>query len=307
MKLPKISIVTPSFNAGKYIDETIHSVLSQDYPNYEYFVMDGGSTDNTVEILKKWDAQINDKSKFNWISEKDKGQTDAINKGLRRCSGDWFAYLNADDTFEPGVFSRIAPLMAENPESGVIYGNINVIYEGLGKEYDLLKVPEANIDFDSMLYGNQVFGPASFYNMKAFRRVGEFDETLYHWMDWDMYLRIAKIMPFKYVNLTVSTFRISPTMKSPSNPDNTVAYKRFQREAHQVSVRHGGKYFSVKWLEQFALYGRYKYYLRIIYKEESVIRHDKLDGAEINPYFMACTLLIHILSIPVRFILKMLS
>src|SRR5512145_725803 len=97
---PKISLVTPSLNQGRFIEATIQSVLSQNYPNLEYLVMDGGSTDNTVEVLKRYSSQLK------WVSAKDNGQTDAINKGMHAVSGDILAYLNADDLFLPGTLLR---------------------------------------------------------------------------------------------------------------------------------------------------------------------------------------------------------
>ena len=292
-KKHKISIVTPSYNSGKYIRETITSVLSQDFHNFEYFVIDGGSTDNTIEILREFGKDERYKDIFKWISEKDEGQADAINKGLRMCTGDWFAYINADDFYEPDVFNKLASYMRENMDKGVIYGNQLVIFDGLDEKYNMIQIPNDKIDFQSMIYGNQIYGPASFYNMKALKKVGEFDVTLYHWMDWDMYLRISKIMAMKYVDVNISTFRISKDMKSPSNPDNKKAYKRFVKEAHKVSVKHGGKYFSGRWLQRFIIYGKYKYYLRRIYKEKSVQGHDRLDNAKTNKVILVLVYAIH--------------
>ena len=108
MKNPKLSIVTPSYNTGEYIEQTIRSVLNQDYNNFEYFVIDGGSTDNTIEILKKYSKDHKYRDKFNFISEPDSGQTNAINKGLKLSTCDWFAWINADDYYEPEVFSKLA-------------------------------------------------------------------------------------------------------------------------------------------------------------------------------------------------------
>ncbi len=99
--LPKISIITPSYNQGRFIKETIDSVLSQNYPNLEYWVMDGGSTDETVKVLKSYGKKIN------WVSKKDKGQTNAINEGLKKVTGDIIAYINSDDVYAPDVFRQV--------------------------------------------------------------------------------------------------------------------------------------------------------------------------------------------------------
>lgn len=301
---PKISIVTPSFNACEYINETVKSVLEQDYENFEYYVIDGGSTDGTVEILKQWESRINNPNRFRWISEKDNGQADAINKGLNLCSGDWFAFLNADDYFTPTLFKDVAPILSENSDKGVIYGNQFVKYEGVDESYNLIKKPVKQFSLNDLLYANQVFGPASFYNMNALKTTGPFNSDLYHWMDWDMYLRILKIMPFLYVDYNMTTFRISDGMKSPSNPGNRKKYKKFQKEAHLVSINHGGRYFSEKWLQRFTLYGRYKYYLRRFENEPSVIGHDKIEAAHINSFFMLLVISLHYTLKPVMYCVK---
>lgn len=301
---PKISIVTPSYNKGKYIEETIKSVLFQNYDNFEYIVIDGGSADNTIDILKKYDRLIGNSKMFRWISEKDNGQTDAINKGLKSCTGEWFAFLNADDFYTPTLFADIAEFLGKNNDAGVVYGNQYDLYDGPDSKDILLRKPSPNLSFKDLLLSNQIFGPASFYNMKALKRVGYFDPGIYHWMDWDMYLRILKIMPIKYIDCIFATFRISKDMKSPSNPDNKPAFKRFQKEAHMISMRHGGKYFSEKWLQTFPIYGKYKYYLRRYEKEPSVIRHDRLENAKINRAFMAFTVTVHFMLKPLMFIIK---
>ena len=106
---PKISIVTPSFNQGQFIEETIRSVLDQDYPNLEYLVIDGGSTDQTIDIIRKYETQLS-----YWESEKDRGQVHAINKGLARATGDIFAYINSDDIYLPGTFATVAKYFDEH-------------------------------------------------------------------------------------------------------------------------------------------------------------------------------------------------
>lgn len=117
MDLPKISIVTPSFNQGRYIEQTIQSVLDQGYPNLEYIIIDGGSTDNTVEIIKKYSSRI----KY-WVSEPDNGQTDAINKGFAKCTGDIFNWINSDDYYEPGTFEKLKAYFQNDPSIDVVCG-----------------------------------------------------------------------------------------------------------------------------------------------------------------------------------------
>lgn len=258
-KLPKISIVTPSYNSGKYIRETILSVLNQDYENLEYFVIDGGSTDGTIEILKELYSNEEYAGKFSWISGKDNGQTDAVNKGLRLCTGDWFAFLNADDYYEKNIFSKIAPHLEEYKNYGVIYGNCFVLYEEL--IHKKLYIPPKEIKFKDMKVGNLVFGPASLYNITALKKVGEFDSSLYHWMDYDMYLRIRKVMPFKYIDKNIVTFRICAGQKSPSNLKNKKQYYRFQKEAFSVWQKNTGKFSLKLFLRQFIPTGRLIFFI----------------------------------------------
>lgn len=117
MNYPKISIVTPSFNQGRYIEQTILSVLDQNYPNLEYIIIDGGSTDETVEIIKKYEQHLT-----YWNSEPDKGQTDAINKGFAKCTGEIFNWINSDDYYEPGTFLKLAQLFRSHPSLNVVCG-----------------------------------------------------------------------------------------------------------------------------------------------------------------------------------------
>src|SRR5262245_14647820 len=118
MKLPRISIVTPSYNQGKFIEATIRSVLDQGYPNLEYLIIDGGSTDESVDIIRRYEKHL-----AYWVSEKDNGAADAISKGFARATGDIFAYLNSDDVYLPGALQTIASVM-DDPAAGVAFGNM---------------------------------------------------------------------------------------------------------------------------------------------------------------------------------------
>src|SRR6266536_3219826 len=133
-----ISIVTPSYNQARYIENTIQSVLSQDYPQIEYLIMDGGSTDETPGIIKKYDGQL-----AWWTSEKDEGQTDAINKGFARAKGDILAWINSDDTYEPGAVMAAAQYLQEHPNFGMVYGDCNYINES-GRLIGKFKASQTN-------------------------------------------------------------------------------------------------------------------------------------------------------------------
>src|SRR5688572_17237201 len=124
MNLPKISIVTPSFNQGQYIEETILSIVNQNYPNLEYIIIDGGSTDNTVEIIKKYEKHL-----AYWVSEKDKGQSEAINKGFRKATGDIVCWINSDDFFMPGSLLKVGERFAKDNSLDLLNGHCLLIDE----------------------------------------------------------------------------------------------------------------------------------------------------------------------------------
>lgn len=126
---PRISIVTPSYNHGLYIEETIRSILLQNYPNLEFIIIDGGSTDNTVEIIKKYEQWLT-----YWVSEKDRGQTHAINKGLLKCTGEIFNWINSDDLLAKNSLYKLAKVFLENNKPDVICGYTN-IFHPMGKQF----------------------------------------------------------------------------------------------------------------------------------------------------------------------------
>lgn len=201
MPSPLLTIITPSYNLGRYLDRAIKSVLTQNYTNFEYWVIDGGSTDNSVDILKKYSRISKYKNKFHWISEKDAGQTNAINKGLSLAKGQWFAWLNADDYYEKGAFAHIASEVKLNPSPGLIYGNC--LTHG---PLTTRNIPPSTLTTVDFYRGNLIFGPSAFFNVRALSTVGYFDEDLDLWMDFDMFMRISKHFPMKYINKLLAHF-----------------------------------------------------------------------------------------------------
>lgn len=187
---PKISIITPSYNQGQFIERTIKSVLNQKYPNLEYIVVDGGSTDETVKILKKYS------SKIRWISEQDNGQADAINKGIKMSTGDILAYLNSDDIYEPESFQTISDYFLNNPEAMLVYGK--------GKHIDKNNIyiedyPSKPTDYLGLHPTCSICQPTAFWRRELIDEIGYFDEKLKYAMDYDYWIRVSIKYPLNYI------------------------------------------------------------------------------------------------------------
>ncbi len=187
---PKISIITPSFNQGKYIERTIKSVLKQNYPNLEYIVMDGGSIDNTLRILKKYSK------KLKYISENDKGQTDAINKGLKMSTGEIIAYLNSDDTYEPDALKKIAIFFINNPKAKFVYGKGRHI--GENDEF-IEDYPSEPTDYLRLHPTCAICQPTAFWRRDLIDELGYFDAELKYAMDYDYWIRISEKYPLNFL------------------------------------------------------------------------------------------------------------
>ena len=181
--LPLVSIVTPSYNQGRFIERTIESVLSQRYPKIEYVVIDGGSTDGTLEILKNYTNRIG------WVSKPDRGQTDAINKGMARVHGEIRAYLNSDDVLMPAAIERVVDFFQRNPDCDMVYGDAEYIDE---EDRVIGRYPTADYSFGRLLQDCMVCQPAAFWRKRIADKIGPFDEKCNYAMDYDYWLRIAK-------------------------------------------------------------------------------------------------------------------
>jgi glycosyltransferase involved in cell wall biosynthesis len=214
VKYPKISLITPSLNQGKFIEETIQSVLSQNYPNLEYIVMDGGSSDNTLSVLERYSTRLK------WVSEKDNGQTDAINKGMRMVNGDILAYLNADDLLLPGTLLRVAQLFTENPETMWLTGQCLIIDEG-NREIRKLITAYKNLWLrlrhpSILLITDYISQPATFWRASVIHAVGHMDDRLHYTMDYDYWLRLYSNYPPLFVPEYLAAFKIHPQSKTTS-------------------------------------------------------------------------------------------
>lgn len=212
--LPRISIVTPSYNQGQFIEETIQSVLSQNYPNLEYIIIDGGSTDNTIDIIKKYESQI-----AYWVSEPDRGQTHAINKGLSRATGEILAYLNSDDYYLPGTLFKVAEHFRQFPQTDLLHGRcryVNQQGKKIGAQFGKIKTFEEIIDLWGVWWNRQQFvQPEVFWTKRMGDRVGAFNESLYFVMDYDYWCRILLAGgQVGAIDQELSCFRLTDTQKS---------------------------------------------------------------------------------------------
>ena len=204
---PKISIVTPSYNQAQFLEKTIISVLNQGYPNLEYIIVDGGSTDGSVEVIKKYEKHLT----F-WISEQDQGQSDAIDKGFGRSTGDILAWLNSDDMLLPGALPAIAGAFEKHPEAALIYGDY-IKVDSNDRCIALRRQP--SFDLKVCLYAYTIaMQPASFFSRQAFLDVGGIDTKLHYIMDHDLVLRLAQYGKVINVRDYVAAFRVHPASKT---------------------------------------------------------------------------------------------
>lgn len=204
---PLVSVVTPSLNQGRFIEQTILSIKNQTYPNIEHIIIDGGSTDNTLGIIKKYDGTYN----MLWLSEPDDGQSDAINKGWRMARGEIIAYLNSDDTYMPWAVETAVNWLAAHTDVDMVYGDCNIIDES---DEVIDQYPATNFDLEEMLCGrNMIPQPAVFLRKKVVEEVGYLDTHLHRTMDYDLWLRIGLKCKVIYIRQLLACFRIHPQMK----------------------------------------------------------------------------------------------
>ncbi len=203
---PLVSVVMPSFGQAAYIEESILSVLNQDYPRIELLIIDGGSTDGTVDIIRRHASRI-----AYWVSEKDGGQADAINKGWSRCQGDIVTFLNSDDTYIPGAVSRIVAAFTNNPSAGVVYGQARWV------EQDGRPALETNTRLtpQEMLDGfRSLPQPAAFLRREAIERVGRLDPTFHYALDGEFFMRVLGNFEAVALPQVLATMRLHPASKS---------------------------------------------------------------------------------------------
>ena len=210
-ELPLVSVVTPSYNKSSFIEETILSVRNQTYPRIQHIVVDGGSTDETLEILSKYDDSLI------WISEPDEGQSDAINKGWKMAEGEILAYLNADDTYMPWAVQTAVEYLAENPDVGMVYADADFTNEHgeVTRHYQVGEFDLSRIlcSYDDLFLVPQ---PTVFFRKEVLDRVGYLDKNLHLTMDLDFWIRISLKFRIGHIPQILATMRFYPESKSVS-------------------------------------------------------------------------------------------
>ena len=228
---PLVSIVTPSYNQAQFIEATIQSVLAQDYPEVEYIIIDGGSTDGSVEIIRRYASRL-----AGWVSEPDHGQTDAINKGFAQAHGEILAWLNSDDVYLPGAITQAVGFLQSHPEVGMVYGDATFINaEGA----EIGHFPARQTDYARLRRGYvHIPQQASFFRAQLWRKVGPLDPSFYFAMDYDLWVRLSRLAPLVYVPSPWASFRLHGAGKTIAADD------RCWPEMLRVHRREGGSWLS---------------------------------------------------------------
>jgi glycosyltransferase involved in cell wall biosynthesis len=188
MDFPKISVVVPSYNQGQFIEQTILSVIGQSYPNLEVLVIDGGSQDETVDVVRRYERSL-----AYWVSEPDRGQGHAINKGFRRATGSILAWLNSDDMYLPGALLDVARQVGSTGEPTLLYGGCVHVYEGSAlAATDIAR----SAPVERLKVQDFIVQPSAFWTREAWLRAGEIDESYDYVLDWDWFIRASRVSRF---------------------------------------------------------------------------------------------------------------
>lgn len=233
-KYPKISIITPSFNQKDFLEKTILSIINQQYSNFELIIIDGGSTDGSVDIIKKYENYI-----YYWISEKDAGQTSAINKGLKMATGDWVCWQNSDDIFIDGCFNELADVVNINPELNLIFGNLILIdhNDNIIRKINYVQPTFNSIFHEGMVISNQ----CAFWKRTIHDKIGFLNENFSYAFDFEWFLRLSRLDKIKHINSYWGAFRIQPNAK-------TVVYPENYKSEFQIIKNSYKKKFNLKFL-----------------------------------------------------------
>ncbi|MFV9504776.1 MAG: glycosyltransferase family 2 protein [Oscillochloridaceae bacterium umkhey_bin13] len=237
---PVISIVTPSFNQGNFIRATIESVLAQDYPALEYWIIDGGSNDQTLAIIQEYAHD----PRLHWVSEPDRGQSDAINKGLARCTGSIFTWLNSDDVLLPGALQQVADAWQRHGPA-LFYGLARYI-DADDNDLGLCPMQSANVSLTSLLRMRSTFmQPATFVPTQTVRNLDGVNENFHFGMDFDLWLRLVQYLPIRHIPAELALYRLHAESKTVALSAAFIADKR---QALQAAAMRG----QLSWHEALA-------------------------------------------------------
>ena len=227
-----VSIVTPSFNQGQFLERTIQSVLNQDYPQIQYIIIDGGSTDNSLEIIRRYQSRVDC-----WVSEPDRGQTDAINKGFAEAKGEILSWINSDDTYHQGAASQAVEFLKNNPKFSGVYADADFIDEN---DCTIGKFPAAQTDYPKLRRGYVHIPQQAFFFRKSFwDQVSPLDVSFNFAMDYDLWVRLARMAPLKYLpGKTWADFRLHSDSKT------ILSDVECWPEMLRVHYREGGSWFA---------------------------------------------------------------
>ena len=226
----KISVITVSYNQGRFIEENIVSVLNQNYENFEHIIIDACSKDNTLDILKKYDH-------LKWTSEPDKGQSDGLNKGFRKATGDLIVWLNSDDVMCDGAFEVLNKFFIENPDKSVVTGN-QVFINGNSEVVNIVKAEP--FSYDRLLNTRycSVMQNSTVFRKSVLDKVGLLDETLHYTMDLDLFIRIAKEYVSYIIEADIAKFRVWEESKT------TTSQIKFYKNMLVLKKKHNARIFS---------------------------------------------------------------
>jgi len=235
---PLVSVVTPSFNVRPFLAECLASVASQTMTDFEHLVMDGGSTDGTVELLEAWSGHHVD-----WVSEPDRGQSHAVNKGLDRARGNIVAWLNGDDLYEPWALARVAELFARDGELDLIYG-FALMIDAEGRVVRMARHPRPRLE-DIYLFTPFLHQPSVFFRRRVVDRFGGLDEGLHYAMDYEYWLRIGRNVKALFAPEIFSRIRHRPGSKM-----DDPGFRAHYRAMRKLYLANGGRRFSPMLLER---------------------------------------------------------